>query len=203
MYSPHSATFFHDYIQMFILQMFPVTVSSCIVLSINLIPLFVSFCKIVQKLQQCWIGGIHKSEIVHVFQIKVANIWTNKLTLIGLCAQINVCESIILLVYNLWPLAMFLCVNYKLWKHIQIILEFFYWSVTVAYFMPFHRNCSIKDPTNFGPSSVLYLYSIWCYTGQHCNGDYTVYITSDLYNKLLCVIQRIQLLVSLKKNYQN
>jgi len=113
-----------DYLKLFISKMFPVIFSSFVDITINPFLVFVwkiyYFYKIVQKQQQCLISDIHPPEIVDVFQMKVANIWTNEWKFKGASAQINVRESINALVCNLWPL---LCVNYKLWKRVQIILK--------------------------------------------------------------------------------
>jgi len=53
--------------------MFPVIVSLFVDLNINLTSMF---------------------EIENVFQLKVANMWTNKLIFIGARAQINICENL-------------------------------------------------------------------------------------------------------------
>ena len=79
------------------------------------------------------IGNIYPPEIMHVFQMKLANTQKNKWMFIGAGAQINAHQSINLLMGNLWSLAMFLCVNYKLWKYIEIISKILIGKRLISY----------------------------------------------------------------------
>jgi len=100
------------YIQLFISQTVPIIISSFVDLNITLIPVLV--WKIVCQILQCLIGVIHPPEMVHIFQKKVANIWTNKWMFICAYAQISISENVFVCVSafvlrtsyfieNFWP----------------------------------------------------------------------------------------------------
>jgi len=97
------------------------------------------------------IGDIYLPEIVHVFWMKVANIWT----------QINIHESINLLVGNLQLLAMFFMCELQTVKRNSNYFEKF--DQSAVDFMP-------SWIAQIGAQRLTMLKLISCYTWVHYNG---------------------------------
>jgi len=127
-------TILEDAIELFMSQMFSVMVSSFVDLNIHCTPMFVwkmiSFCQIVQKGTALFDWCYSSLRNSACFSDKGSNyIWANKWMFISAWAEINVHELINLFVGNLRPLAMSLCLNYKLCKRVQIISKSEKWNI--------------------------------------------------------------------------